>query len=148
MACLQYIKCILSVCIWCFALCLSLFYFLELETYFEGFGIKYKTYSPPGCLLIVCIYPLKPEIYQLIMNSYPQSNVILPQLLKSGFLFHCTIYKTHVFCLRTCLLVFTVLASHLCSWIEYVPVDRFLTQVRQKDEHRLSMLIKVTIVKV
>lgn len=44
MACLQYIKCILSVCIWCFALCLSLLYFLELETYFEGFGIKYKTY--------------------------------------------------------------------------------------------------------
>lgn len=40
MACLQYIKCILSVCIWCFALCLSLFYFLELETYFEGFWNK------------------------------------------------------------------------------------------------------------
>lgn len=40
MARLQYIKCILSVCIWCFALCLSLFYFLELETYFEGFWIK------------------------------------------------------------------------------------------------------------
>lgn len=53
MACLQYLKCILSVCIWCFALCLSLFYFLELETYFEGFGIKYKTYLL-FLLLFIC----------------------------------------------------------------------------------------------
>lgn len=51
MACLQYIKCILSVCIWCFALCLSLLYFLELETYFEGFGIKYKTYLFGGVFI-------------------------------------------------------------------------------------------------
>lgn len=51
MACLQYIKCILSVCIWCFALCLSLLYFLELETYFEGFGIKYKTYLFDGVFI-------------------------------------------------------------------------------------------------
>jgi len=37
MACLQYIKCILSVCIWCFALCFSLFYFLELKNLFWSF---------------------------------------------------------------------------------------------------------------
>lgn len=73
MACLQYIKCILSVCIWCFALCLSLFYFLELETYFEVFGIKYKTYF----LHWVFIGCFKPGSIIIIISPFSGGYVIL-----------------------------------------------------------------------